>query len=99
QPGMTPAAGMGPNTPTDAQKMITDLLTRPRPGGLPTQAGQAQGQTIGGGIAGVASSADAEGIKVYNERTNYKEWEFIYDFTKDRGPVGAQGGIGTPANQ
>jgi len=56
------------------------------------------GQTIGGGIAGVASNADEEGIKIYNERTNYKEWEFLYDYTKDHGPAGAAG-IGTPVNQ
>jgi hypothetical protein len=58
------------------------------------------GQQIGGGIAGVASTAETEGIKVYNEKTNYKEWEFIYDYTKDKGPgVGPQTGAGTPVNQ
>jgi hypothetical protein len=95
---MTPAGGLAPGTPNDAQKMINDILTRPRPGGLPAQGAQPIGQTIGGGIAGVASNADEEGIKVYNERTNYKEWEFLYDYTKDRGPAGAAG-LGTPVNQ
>jgi hypothetical protein len=42
-----------------------------------------QGMTIGGGIAGVASKSEDEGIKVYNERTKYNEWEFIYDPRKD----------------
>ena len=79
--------------------MINDILTRPRPGGLPNQPTQGVGQMIGGGIAGVASNSDAEGIKVYNEKTNYKEWEFLYDYTKDRGPAGGQMGMGTPANQ
>ncbi len=41
------------------------------------------GQTIGGGIAGVASKLEAQGIKVYNERTKYNEWEFVYDPRKD----------------
>ena len=36
------------------------------------------------GIVGVASKVDAEGIKVYKEKTNYKEWEFVYDASKDQ---------------
>ena len=102
QPGYAQAGGTGPASPTDAQKMIQDLLTKPRPAVMPGQATQPQmGQMIGGGIAGVASNADEEGIKIYNEHTNYKEWEFLYDYTKDEGPAGAQGGggIGTPVNQ
>jgi hypothetical protein len=35
-------------------------------------------------MAGVASKMDAEGLMVYNDRTNYKEWEFVYDPSKDR---------------
>jgi len=43
---------------------------------------------IGGGIAGVASKARADSIKVYKDRTKYNEWEFIYDPREDalRGP-------------
>jgi len=54
-------------------------------------------------MAGVASKMDAEGLMVYNDRTNYKEWEFVYDTTKDRPRqdpramlVGNQ--MGTPSN-
>jgi hypothetical protein len=48
------------------------------------QVGQAQvGQTIGGGIAGVASKVEQEGIKRYRDRSLYNEWEFVYDITKD----------------
>src|SRR5581483_3846562 len=38
----------------------------------------------GGGtfIAGVASKAEGEGIKSYNDHTKYKEWEFTFDFKK-----------------
>jgi hypothetical protein len=81
--------------------MIQRLLTQPRQATLPGQSNQPPGQTIGGGIAGVASTADEDGIKIYNEHSNYKEWEFLYDFTKDKGPVGAQGGPpnGTPASE
>jgi hypothetical protein len=79
--------------------MIQDLLTRPRQATMPGQANQQPGgQMIGGGIAGVASTADEDGIKLYNDHQNYKEWEFLYDYTKDKGPVGAQTGAnGTPA--
>jgi hypothetical protein len=102
QPGMTAPAGGGPvpPNPNDAQRMIQNLLTQPR-ANVPGQGTNApQGQQIGGGIAGVATTADAEGIKVYNDKTNYKEWEFIYDYTKDRGPASTPSGPGgTPASQ
>jgi len=42
------------------------------------------GQTIGGGIAGVASKREQEGIKLYGKRSKYNEWEFVYDVTKDK---------------
>jgi hypothetical protein len=41
------------------------------------------GATIGGGLAGVASKLEQEGIKSYNDHTAYNEWEFVYDMTKD----------------
>jgi hypothetical protein len=48
------------------------------------------GSTIGGGIAGVASKIEREGIKKYNDRTAYNEWEFVYDMTKDPARTGGQ---------
>jgi len=77
-PGMPGMPGQ-PNMQNSAQGMIQQILTSPRPGGMPTGLG---GQVVGGGIAGVASKADAEGIMVYHDRTNYKEWEFIFDPAK-----------------
>ncbi len=88
QPGLQPLPAEPAQNP--ALQLIRDLLTRPRPGGLaavqPQQQQQAAtpaGQILGGGIAGVASTLEAEAIMVYNERTKYNEWEFIYDFRKD----------------
>jgi hypothetical protein len=49
---------------------------------------------MGEGIAGVATKADGEGIKVYNEKSKYKEWEFLYDPRQDKSPQTAQGGQG-----
>ena len=38
----------------------------------------------GGGIAGVASTASGSGIMVINDRRKFREWEFVYDVTKDK---------------
>jgi len=93
-PGLTPpqiqpgapgyAAGAGqagtprPGAPNEALQAIQRILTRQPAVG----AQQAGGVMLGGGIAGVASKADMEGIRSYNDRTNYKEWEFLFDFRK-----------------
>ncbi len=55
-----------------------------------------RGNTMGGGgIAGIASKAEEEGIKLYNDRSKYNEWEFIYDPRKDRtNPMSALGATG-----
>ena len=93
QPGQNPAAA----------SMIWNQLTTPRqpPPGLFNNA--AQGQSMGTGIAGVASMAEMTGIKLYKEREKYNEWEFLYDLAEDagaRGMVGqdqqGQGIPGTP---
>jgi type II secretory pathway pseudopilin PulG len=82
-----------------AADMIRNILTTPRPGGMPqTNPG---GQTIGGGIAGVATTAEGEGVKVYNDRTLYQEWEFIFDPQKVKQipNPNAVGAGGTPADK
>jgi hypothetical protein len=91
QPGTT-TTGQQPNNA--AADMIRNILTTPRPGGMPTGN---PGMTIGGGIAGVASTAEGEGVKVYNDRTLYSEWEFIFDITKQKQIPNPNGQIGTPA--
>jgi len=74
--------------------MINNLLTQPRPGGMPTGM---PGATIGGGVAGVASKYEAEGIMVINQRTKINEWEYIFDATKYRAPPNpVTGTAGTP---
>jgi hypothetical protein len=75
QPGMQPA-GQG----NAAAQMIQQILTQPRPGGMPAAA---PGMTaMGGGIAGFASTADSDSIMVYNDQSNYGDWEFVFDPTK-----------------
>jgi type II secretory pathway pseudopilin PulG len=81
-----------------AASMINNILTSPRPGGLAGLSAAGGSNVIGGGIAGVASTADAEGIMVYGDRTNYKEWEFIYDPSKFKAPPNPNTGtVGTSA--
>ena len=96
QPGATPGA---PNQ--TAADLIGRILTTPRPGGMPNSQGQIGGQTIGGGIAGVASTAEGEGIMIYNDRTKYQEWEFIFDPQKQKQIPNPNGAVvpGTPAQQ
>jgi hypothetical protein len=84
--------GVNVNPATD---MIRRLLTTPNPQGLAAAMGAQQSQGLGGGIVGFASKVDREGIKIYNEKTNYKEWEFVYDATKQSG----MGGAGTVPGQ
>lgn len=68
------------------------------PAGAVTAAAPAQAapQVVGGGIAGVASKREQEGIKRYNEKKKYNEWEFVYDITKDPSRTGGAAGA-TPA--
>jgi hypothetical protein len=110
----------GQNAAPAGANMIGQLLTTPRPGGLNGPGGSpapapattgvtppaATGQVIGGGIAGVASKREQEGIKVYKDKTKYNEWEFVYDISKDQSRAGAsvpaqqqqQGQPGQPGN-
>jgi hypothetical protein len=97
QPGTT-TPPQGPNAAAD---MLNRILTTARPGGMPQ--GGIGGQTIGGGLAGVASNGEGEGVMVYNDRSVYKEWEFIFDPSKVKplqNPNAATAApIGTPAGQ
>jgi len=57
------------------------------------------GQFGGGGIAGVASKHEGKGIKLVNERDRIEEWEFIYDYGKDRGGRPSTNSQSQQANQ
>jgi type II secretory pathway pseudopilin PulG len=102
QPGGTPQPFGTPQTTTPgvagqspATDMINNILRNPRP----VQAGAPLGgQQIGGGIAGIASKSENAAIMVYNDRTNYNQWEFIFDYTKQAPLPNPSGGtIGTSA--
>ena len=66
--------------------------------GTPVQTSQMSNSTMGGGgIAGVASNQNGVGIKRYNDRKKYKEWEFVFDYRKPKTKP-TTGVTGTPPN-
>ncbi len=89
-PGLTTAPQAGPQGSPGALQAIENALRNPRqqPG-----FGGGGALTVGGGIAGVATTLEATGIKIYGDRTKYNEWEFIYDPRKDP-RLGGMGAVG-----
>jgi hypothetical protein len=91
---VTAAGGSQATQPANAAiPMIQQLLTSPNPRGIATAFQSAGGQQSlqAGGIGGVASKLESGSIKVYNDRSKYNEWEFIYDPRQDRSAnVGSQ---------
>jgi hypothetical protein len=82
--------------------MINNILTGPRQGGVGGDQSTTPGQPIGGqqvgaGIAGVASTSKSPAIMIYNDHTNYNEWEFLFDITKQKKTANPNGVVGTPA--
>ncbi len=58
------------------------------------------GTIIGGNIIGVGSKINRKSIKIYDSGTTYREWEFIYNPSKDVTVVGQPGVVvGTPGGQ
>src|ERR1700733_8424177 len=48
--------------------------------------GQLAGATFGGGpIVGVVSTSKKDGIREFNHKKKYEEWQFVYDPSSDRG--------------
>lgn len=100
--GRTTGGVGGTASGSGAPELINRLLTSPRPGGIagvpaPAQAA-ATVQRFERGIAGVASKSEATGVKVYNGKEAYNEWEFVYDYRQDSGgvdraPAGAGPGL------
>jgi type II secretory pathway pseudopilin PulG len=96
-PPFFPQPGGAPGGPLSPQQLIGNILTQPRPGGMPQVTSTGNGTTIGGGMAGVASKLDADAIMVCGDHTNYAEWEFVFDPSKWRGPADPRKAlVGTP---
>jgi hypothetical protein len=97
-PGQTgnPALGMINRILTSPNPQAAQIVQGTQPGGI---SGSGASATIGGGLAGVASKSEWEGIMVYNTQTLYKKWEFVFDPTKVPRLPGSSGVPGTPVNQ
>jgi type II secretory pathway pseudopilin PulG len=94
---LIPGAAAGAGGQNSALGLINQLLTTPRPGGIP---GQATATGLGPGIVGVATKHEGIGIKVYAEREKYQEWEFVFDPKEEKAPnmAGNQQGGTNPNN-
>jgi len=97
QPGLQ---GINPAQANAAAQIINRILMTPNPIGIAGIQG-GPGNVMGGGIAGVASTVEDEGIMVYNDRSKYNEWEFIYDYSKVKPLANPNAGrtVGGPASQ
>lgn len=96
-PGQTLQPGQQPGFPGQTQQTAGGLIPgQPVAGQQPNAA-----QQIGGGIAGVASKAERDGIKLYRDEQSYHRWEFVYDLTRDKSRAGAAqpGGLPPPPGQ
>lgn len=82
---------------------------RPVPNAPPSKSGASAGASggtgtvFGGNIIGVGSTIDRKSLKVYRDGITYREWEFYWDPTADRGGgqsvPGAPNVPGTPGGQ
>ena len=114
-PGAQPAAGAAqpdqrPGTPPPgaqpSQQPASGVSNQPAPAApnqpnqpAPPEASGLEGKIFGGNVIGVGSKINRSSVHIYDGSANYREWEFIWDPTKDTVVVGqpvAPGG--TPVN-
>ncbi len=98
QPG-APSATKGPGQPgTPAGNPPVDQdkdKDKDKDKGQPQQPAPT-GPVIGGNIIGVGSKVNKPSLRVYEGGTTYREWEFIWDLTKEAAAVGQTGAPGNP---
>jgi type II secretory pathway pseudopilin PulG len=91
RPGSTPDASTNadPNQPTDPNSAASSSGSATAQDGQQPGAGPGNalpGQTFGGmPVVGVVSTSKKEGIREFNHKRKYSEWQFIYDPATDRG--------------
>lgn len=85
---MTPGGPSAPGGSSTAQR------GQQRPGGQLIQPGPgATGATAAGGIVGVTSKSKETSLRVFNGRTKYNEWAFVYVQTSQRPGESGGGGL------
>jgi type II secretory pathway pseudopilin PulG len=93
QPGSSDqASSSGSQTPGQPGSTPTSGQSSSPPGSQTSTTGQASGFSGGNGqpiasgpIVGVASVSKAPTIRLYNKKTKYNEWQFLYDPSIDTG--------------
>ena len=95
----TRGAPAGTTAPTTTRGGLSQPLSTPGRGTQPGGgAAVGFGGTVAGGIVGVQSKSKAESIRIYNGRTHYNEWQFVY--IPQTGPGGrGQPGMPQPGPQ
>jgi len=97
QSGTTP--GQTGTTPSASADSSQSSQSGGQPGqpGTPTSqlsAPLGTGPTFGGGpVVGVASTSKKESIKIWNKKTHYNEWEFVFDPSLDLTMAAAAAGV------
>lgn len=108
--GQNPTSNFGPSTSFGPSSSFGQQGTQSAQGQQQGSTFGQPGQTFGGGaIMGVASVSEANGFHEYNQKSQYKQWMFVYDPSQDRGALitgpynpkafVGQGQVGTPAGQ
>lgn len=96
-PSSMPGPQPGVTAGSSAAGLINRLLTSTRPGGMAgaaaVQPQAAMAQVFERGIAGVASTSEDTGVRVYNGKESFNEWEFVYDYRTDGEGGARQGGM------
>ena len=95
----TRGAPTGTTAPTTTRGGLSQPMSTPGRGTQPGGgAAVGFGGTVAGGIVGVQSKSKAESIRIYNGRTHYNEWQFVY--IPQTGPGGrGQPGMPQPGPQ
>lgn len=82
--GPAPGGSAAPAVGSRAPEAINRLLTTPRSDAAQGATSLATGgRVFERGIAGVASRSEKTGVKRYNDKESYHEWEFVYDYRQD----------------
>jgi hypothetical protein len=88
-----------PIQPNGAQGQINGMPAPPGTSASSLGTAPGAGQVIGGGIAGVASKREQDGIKIYHDQKSINKWEFVYDIAKDPAKGGVAVPVPAPPNQ
>lgn len=92
--GNTAASSTGDTSSSDPNN--PNGGTADQPGTPQSQGMMDSSNTVGGNIIGVGSKVNKRSFLAYQQARNYRQFEFIWDPSKDLGLGGAPKGIGTP---